>query len=187
MSDILVTQATVKEIGVRNINATEVVTLKTDKGSFQFWENKQDGTQTKAYGQYKKFRFSTGDSVEIHYSERPAKEINPHTGQPYMNRSVLFFGETNNIPDASPRAPQPAAPAANPQVDNASILGRLSTLESQMQTLLGAQAAKVHVPYTPPSYKPYSTQSAAQVPDSEIPTINMDDELDEIRLEDVPF
>lgn len=184
MSDTLVARVTIKEIGVRNINSTEVVTLKTDQGSFQFWEFKKDGSNTKAYLQYKKFRFSTGDSVEVHYSERISNDINPNTNKPYVNRSVLFFGETNDVPNGGNTAPRqqnysaqvpsaaPApAPAQNQLMGTAAMMGRLSDVESKVAILWGERGV--------------STPATV----GEIPTINIEDidEAEEIRIEDVPF
>jgi hypothetical protein len=74
----------------KTVNGTKVITLLNDKKRFDIWEKKKDGSNTKAWEQFQQHRFISGDEVTVSYSESESG-MNPHTGNPYINRRVLFF------------------------------------------------------------------------------------------------
>lgn len=74
----------------KSINGTQVFTLLNDKTRYQFWSKKKDGSDTKAYEQFQKFRFMAGDQVNVSFNVTESGS-NPHTGKPYINRTIVFF------------------------------------------------------------------------------------------------
>ena len=65
---------------IESLGAT-VFELKTDSGKYSFFTTKKDGAETKAYEQFQKFGFKSGDSVEVVYKES--------TGKPYINKNSM--------------------------------------------------------------------------------------------------
>lgn len=91
--------ATIRGIESRVVSTgSQVFKLDTTAGKYEFWDKKQDGSNSKAYDQLQKFRFKAGDTVSINYIEKDSGKLNSYTGKNYMNYKVLSFDEQNHIP-----------------------------------------------------------------------------------------
>lgn len=97
---------TIETVESRKIpNGSTVYNLKTDKGRFSFFDKKKDGSLTKANEQFQKFNFGTGDTVEAVYKSEESGQ-NPHTGQPYMNNTIIFFKTQDDNTPTTPSEPE---------------------------------------------------------------------------------
>jgi hypothetical protein len=79
-----------KPIESRLVGVFQVFTIHTDKGRFQFWSSKKDGSDTKAYSQLKQFGFKQGDPIQIAYTVTESG-MNERTGQPFQNKNISYF------------------------------------------------------------------------------------------------
>jgi len=167
MEDTQQIVVTINDVNIRPINQSMVYTLDTTGGKYQFWDKKQDGSDTKAMEQWKKFNFRKGDRVDISYVAKESGKVNTHTGQPFVNKTILFFNQSDSNTPSAPNHPnatqsynKPAPTGSNAQLDR---------IEQKLDLLLMERPHK------------------AQAKQEEVPTINLDDGDDEIRIEDVPF
>lgn len=97
-----------QDIRIENISQDDKrITLVDGRNKYTFWRKKQDGTETKAYQQFKKYGFEVGTRVSAEVKEEPAsftgkdgKTVN------FTRRTVLYFQEVDNLPVTRPEAPQ---------------------------------------------------------------------------------
>jgi hypothetical protein len=135
-------QQTIQITGVesRQVNESQVITLLAGKDKFQFWSKKKDGSSTKAYEQFQKFRFNAGDSVEVAFESKPESFMGKQGKMIEFNRNTILYFAVQD--DFTPK--QPITPKMNenaPQVNldpNTSItrdeylklIGRIKALEA---------------------------------------------------------
>ena len=70
--------------------------IKSDRKNYQFFTTKKDGGETKAFGQFKKYKFGVGENVNVEVKE----EEKEYEGKPYTQRTILYFGIVENVPTA---------------------------------------------------------------------------------------
>jgi hypothetical protein len=75
-------------------------TLVSGKNKYSFFNTKKDGSNTKAYEQFKKFGFQIGDEVEAEVKEEERSFPDTKTGKmvKYTQRTIIFFNEIENTP-----------------------------------------------------------------------------------------
>ncbi len=67
---------------------------------YSFFTTKVDGTDTKAYAQYKQQKLTLNDSVGIAFTEEQRKFIDDKQKEvKYTQRNILFFSEPGTISD----------------------------------------------------------------------------------------
>lgn len=115
---------------IESIGAT-VFTILSNQGDFQFWKNKKDGSETKAYEQFQQFRFVSGDTVEVIYKEQDASYLNKKSGKMVnkINKNIIYFAQIDEN--------TPATPIPEHKVDNdiEKITARLDDLEKRIVDL----------------------------------------------------
>jgi len=82
-----------KEIKITGIESTPLkIILLQDKLKYNFWIKKQDGTETKAYQQFQKFRFTAGDVVVAEVVEQEKSFVNEKGKDiAFTDRTIKFF------------------------------------------------------------------------------------------------
>ena len=83
------------------------ITLTSGKDKYVFFNKKKDGSDTKAYAQFKKYGFSIGETVNAEvkseagsFPNKEGKQIN------YTRRTILYFQEVENTPVITKEAPK---------------------------------------------------------------------------------
>lgn len=94
------------------INGTQVFIFLSDKTRYQLWSKKKDGSDAKAYEQFKKFRFMEGDQVNVLFNVTESGS-NPHTGKPYINRKIVFF---ETVDDNTPNTVSASIPTETNEI-----------------------------------------------------------------------
>ena len=81
-------------------------TLECGGKKYSFFDTKKDGGETKAFGQFKKFGYGVGDTIEAEVKEEEKSFTNEaYKVVNYIQRTILYFGEIENVP-TSPQTPQ---------------------------------------------------------------------------------
>jgi len=73
--------------------------LKTNKGNYNFYDNKKDGGITKAWTQFQALKLGIGDTITVGVKE----EQKSYEGKPYTDRKIMFF---TDAPQNAQNAPQ---------------------------------------------------------------------------------
>ena len=109
------------------------ITLVSGKNKYAFFNTKKDGSQTKAYEQFKKFGFGIGDEVKAEVKEEEKSFTNKEGKDiTYTQRTILYFEEFDGVPtlevaNVPPRVEKPVA----------SVLGgKESVLEEKLDLIL---------------------------------------------------
>ena len=92
------------KIKIDGINQDKVefgtkITFMSGKDKYSFFNTKKDGSNTKAFEQFKKFGFQIGDTVEAEVKEEDKSFINKEgKNVSYKQRTIIFFNEIENMP-----------------------------------------------------------------------------------------
>lgn len=152
---------TITGMSSRGVNQSVVHTLEADKEKFQFWDKKQDGSETKAYQQFKQFRFQSGDQVTVAYKSEPQSFTNQQGKVINFNRNTIVFFKTDaegnpeqsNVPQEPQSVPQSVPEPNMAHIDQADwerlvknynhlgkkfkeTLDRIDVLEKQVKDLI---------------------------------------------------
>ena len=71
-------------------------TLECGGKKYSFFDTKKDGNATKAFEQFRKYKFGVGENVNVEVKE----EEKEYEGKPYTQRTILYFGGVENVPTA---------------------------------------------------------------------------------------
>lgn len=94
-----------KEIKIDSVNQTKTqyglkVTFISGKEKYNFFDKKRDGTNTKAWEQYRLYRYQVGDVVKIECTEQPKTFVNDKGKTVnYTDRKIMYFAEVEGSPD----------------------------------------------------------------------------------------
>jgi hypothetical protein len=93
---------TEKTINITSVSEKEKMLEVFDgKTKFKLWKTKVDGTESKAYTQWKEFGLGFGESIVAGVREEE-KEYNGHK---YMDRTIAFFStDKDGTPNIKPSA-----------------------------------------------------------------------------------
>lgn len=162
---------TINNITMTPAGQSVITKVETTAGKYEFWDTKQDGSPTKAKAQYDQYRYSKGDTVKISFKEKFSDKLD-RSGRPFVNRVILSWekADGNSFPTHGTQR----------------VFGQFPN----------------NVPQTVASPAPASHQETYSVPNKEIQDmqaqinglrrdVNMlmgvESDVDEIRIEDVPF
>lgn len=94
-----------KQIKIDSLSQDKVqfgtkITIESDGKKYSFFDTKKDKSFTKAYDQFKRFKFGIGDVVSAEVSEEEKSFVN-EAGKnvKYTQRTILYFQESDNIPE----------------------------------------------------------------------------------------
>ncbi len=74
-------------------------TLISERNKYSFFNTKKDGSDTKAYEQFKKYGFGVGDTVEAEVKEEQRSFTNKDGENiDYTQRTIIYFKEVENTP-----------------------------------------------------------------------------------------
>ena len=134
------------QIKIEGIEDTETkVALVSNKIRYSFFKNKQDGNETKAYGQFKQFGFKSGDVVSAEVKETPGE----YQGKKVTYRNIMFFETVNdttpvvrNTPSSTPSGDVALAKQVSGLVSKINALeNRIGELELKLAgNSIGAEA-----------------------------------------------
>lgn len=131
-------------ITITAIESTEKkIVLKDGNLKYYFWKHKQDGNETKAFQQFQKFHFSTGDLVDAAVKEQERTFTNEKGKEiTYMDRNIAFFlvqdntpvaTQTQNLPPRSPESPKNEKQAGSEH--SAALKAYLQQLETRIRVI----------------------------------------------------
>ena len=101
---------------------------KTDKGNYNFYDNKKDGGMTKAFQQFQVMKIQIGQTVVAGVKE----EQKTYQDKPYTDRKIMYFSDTPGTP---PQAQNATATPPNPQTGNMTLELRIDALEARVAFL----------------------------------------------------
>lgn len=83
---------TISGVESRQVGTSTVITILADKDKYQFWSHKKDGSLSKAYEQFQKFRFQVGDTVEVAF-ESKQESFTGKQGKiiEFWRHTILYF------------------------------------------------------------------------------------------------
>jgi len=120
------------------------VILKCAGAKFYFWKKKQDGTETKAYQQFQKFNFRSGDSVDAAIKEQERTFTNEKGKEiTYLDRNIAFFLVQDNVPVATQPQVDPQTPRVEAHSASSEHSVALKAYLQQLETRLKALELKV--------------------------------------------
>lgn len=130
------------------------IVLHHGKEKYGFWKQKQDGSETKAYSQFKSLRVEAGREYPIAVKEEEKSFVNEGGKEiTFMERNVMFFatkeageGYVTNAPKQEDRMEKMAEWAKG-------IEKRLSGLETLVTSLTSKQAVDLHQSFKPGEIK----------------------------------
>ena len=74
-------------------------TIISGGNKYSFFDTKKDGSNTKAYEQFKKYGFGIGDTVSAEVKEEEKNFTNKEGKNiDYIQRTILYFQEVENTP-----------------------------------------------------------------------------------------
>lgn len=146
------------------------VTITSGKDKFSFFDTKKDGTFTKAWEQYKKYRYAVGDTVHAEVKDNPYTD---KKGVARVGKNIIYFEEVEGVPTHT-TAPRAATNTAAPVSQNAAMLQALQAemvgVKARLSNIVNLNNLKEKVVSSPIDDIP--------------PFENIDDE---IKPEDLPF
>jgi hypothetical protein len=90
------------------------VTIISGKNKYNFYSTKKDGSQTKAYGQYKLYRYQFGDTVKCEVAEEAKSFVNAEGKTVnFTDRRIMYFAEVEGAPDFDRPKTAPVVPTIN--------------------------------------------------------------------------
>lgn len=90
------------------------VTIISGKNKYHFYSTKKDGNKTKAYEQYKLYRYQVGDVVKAEIDEKPDSFVNDKGKTVnYTDRKIMYFAEVEGAPDFDRPKTAPAVEVIN--------------------------------------------------------------------------
>jgi hypothetical protein len=133
-------ETTFKTINISGVESNEKkITLLQGKEKYYFWITKKDGSSTKAYEQFQKFRFNAGDSVEIAVKEEERTFTNGQGKEiTYTDRNIAYFKTLDENTPSTIGVAQKTPPNA-PQSVTGGIEERLSKIETRLNALEGKE------------------------------------------------
>lgn len=93
-----------KTIKIDSVEQKEVqygtlTTITSNGDKYSFFDTKKDGSNTKAYEQFKKYEFKIGDAVSAEVKEEQDTFTNKEGKKiDYTRRTILYFQEVENTP-----------------------------------------------------------------------------------------
>lgn len=99
--DIKSENIVIEKISADEYNGSKVYRIEAGGKKFSFWEEKKDGTKTKAFLGFEKFQIEEGNVVRVHYSEKYRMYTDKSGNErEAVDRNVLWFSlsEENPIP-----------------------------------------------------------------------------------------
>jgi len=105
-------------------------TLECGGKKYSFFDTKKDGNATKAFEQFRKYKYGVGDTIEAEVKEEEKSFTNEADKVVnYTQRTIMYFGEIENVP---------TAPMAQPVKRNA--WNELDDLQKRVKRLEKNQA-----------------------------------------------
>ena len=105
---------------------------------YSFFDTKKDKTLTKAFEQFRKYKYSVGDTIEAEVKEEPKEWTNPEGKKiNYIQRTIMYFGEVENTP-TSPQLTTPQKRNAWKELDD--LQKRVKALEKNQAGMEESEA-----------------------------------------------
>lgn len=145
----------IEGISQKTVQYGQMVTITSGKNKYSFFDTKKDGSFTKAFEQYQKYRFAIGDTVNCEVKEEPQTGTDKKTGGSftYVQRTILFFEEVENVPThVSGALPVATKPKLTPMPSRAdAITAELTALKARVSNIvkLNNLTEKVEEPEIP--------------------------------------
>ena len=93
------------------------VKIQSGKNKYHFYSTKKDGNKTKAYEQYKLYRYQVGDVVKAEIDEKQKSFVNGEGKTVnFTDRKIMYFAEVEGAPDFDRPKTAPAVEVTN--IDN---------------------------------------------------------------------
>lgn len=153
--DIKSENIVIEKMSTDEYNGSKVHRIEAGGKRFSFWEEKKDGTKTKAFLGFEKFALEEGGIVRVHYTENSRKYTDKKgEDRIAIDRNVLWFSLAGD--DSFPTPGREASQDILARVEAMSIWGagiepRVAKLEEDfkaIRTLLvdlkGKEAVELH-------------------------------------------
>ena len=89
-------QIKISEVSEKAVKYGKMVTVKGEKGNYNFFDKKKGGDFTKAYAYYKQFGLEVGTVVNAEVKEETYQDTK--TGEDRVSRRILYFETVENLP-----------------------------------------------------------------------------------------
>lgn len=164
--------------------------LEAGRDKYFFYNRKKDtGEMTVAQQGFNELQVQIGITYPVAVFEQPATFQDPKTGKTvnYTKRQIAYFvTDREKLEQSQAPAPRPVAPAT-PSISDVGVHQKLDEILSYLRPKAAPVSPRFSPTATTPTVLPPASQKTESTMHPDIPTINLDDERDEIKIEDVPF